>query len=132
MTDSAYMCYTCNMPLVKIEIQKGFTPEYKKTVLDCVHEGLVQALNIEDDDRFQRLYELESENFETSSEKTKHFTLIEITMFPGRTKEQKKAVIECVSNNLHKKLNIELKDIFIILIEPPLENWGMRGKQKNS
>lgn len=33
------------MPLVKIEIRKGQSAEYKKAVLDGVHEALVQAIN---------------------------------------------------------------------------------------
>lgn len=117
------------MPLVRIEIKKGFSPEYKKTFLECVHNGLEEALKIPRDDRFQRIHEVEPKDFETSSEKSEKFCIIEITMFPGRTKEQKSSVIECVSQKLKENLQIELKDIFIILLEPPIENWGMRGKQ---
>lgn len=47
------------MPLVKVEIFKGKTPEYKKTLLDCIHKALVDAFSIPDDDRIQRLYELD-------------------------------------------------------------------------
>lgn len=117
------------MPLVKIDIKKGFSSEYKKTFLECVHNGLEEALQIPSDDRFQRIHEIEKTEFETSDEKSGMFCIIEITMFPGRTKEQKQKVIECVSKKLNEALQIDLKDIFIILLEPPIENWGMRGKQ---
>ena len=43
------------MPIVKVEMLKGKSPEYKKTVLDCIHEGLVESIGIEDWDRFQRI-----------------------------------------------------------------------------
>jgi len=46
------------MPLVKIEIIKGQSKEYKNTLLQSVHDGLVNALSIHDHDRNQRLYEL--------------------------------------------------------------------------
>ena len=36
------------MPLVRIEIMKGKSHEYKKKVLQAVHKGLVKALQIED------------------------------------------------------------------------------------
>ena len=52
------------MPLVKIEILKGYSKEYKKAILDAVHDALVESIKIPDHDRFQRLYELEKENFE--------------------------------------------------------------------
>ena len=40
------------MPLVRVEIVKGKSSEYKKTLLDCIHEALVEALHI--DFLFQR------------------------------------------------------------------------------
>lgn len=44
------------MPLVKIEILKGHSKDYKTMLLQSVHDGLVNALSIPDDDRNQRLY----------------------------------------------------------------------------
>ena len=46
------------MPLVRIELIKGKSAEYKRTMLACVHEGLVEALGIADWDRFQRIIEI--------------------------------------------------------------------------
>jgi hypothetical protein len=46
------------MPLVKIELQKGRSAEYKKAILDGVHSALVEAFKISDDDRNQRIHEL--------------------------------------------------------------------------
>lgn len=57
--------------------------------------------------------------------------IIELTLFPGRTKEQKGKAIEVITDKLIKALSIEPSDVFIIIKEPPLENWGMGGKQKN-
>ena len=49
------------MPLVRIEIIKGKSASYKKELLECVHAGLVEALSIEDWDRFQRIVEIDRE-----------------------------------------------------------------------
>ncbi|GEM_PF-3414358 len=35
------------MPLVRIEMKKGKSSDYKKTVFDCVHSGLVEAFGKE-------------------------------------------------------------------------------------
>ena len=120
------------MPLVRIEIIKGKSGDYKRTLLDAVHNALVNAIGIEDWDRFQRLYELDEFCFERSESKTDNFTMIEITMFPGRTKEQKARIFEEIVKELHKNLGIEDGDIFIVLHEPPNENWGLAGKQRES
>ena len=118
------------MPLVKINMLKGKTAEYKKTVFDCVHQGLIEGLGISDWDRFQRIIEFDRANFEAPAEKSDNFMIIELTLFPGRTKEQKKAAIEIITTKLVAALSIAPEDVFIIITEPPLENWGMAGKQK--
>ncbi len=118
------------MPLVRIEMIKGQSREYKKTLLGCVHEGLMESVGIEDWDRFQRIIEIDPEDFETAPGKTDKFMIIDITMFPGRSKEQKKALIETITQKLGDRLSIEPTDVFIVLNEPSNENWGPGGKQK--
>ncbi len=118
------------MPLIRVDIVKGKSPEYKKILLDCIHEGMMETLGIEDWDRFQRIIEIDKENFEIPSGKTENFTIIEITMFQGRSKEQKRALIEIITKKLGERLEIIPTDVFIIINEPPNENWGLGGKQK--
>lgn len=115
------------MPLVKVEILKGKTQEYKRAILDGVHAALVEAFKIPDDDRMQRLYELEKDDFEISPTKTDNFTLIELTVFKGRSYEAKKNLYAAIVRNLAKSPGIDGKDIFIVINEPPLENWGVQG-----
>lgn len=118
------------MPLVKVEMLKGKSTQYKEKVLDCIHRGLVDSLQIEDWDRFQRITEYDRSDFEFPPFKTGDFMIIELTLFPGRTKEQKAKAIEAVISNLSSRLSIAPSDVFIVINEPPLENWGMGGKQK--
>ena len=118
------------MPLVRIEMLKGKSPEYKKAVFDCIHEGLIESIGIEDWDRFQRIIEIDPADFEKAPEKTDAFMIIEITMFPGRSKEQKKELIENITGKLCDRLSIPATDIFIVINEPANENWGLGGKQK--
>ncbi|MCR4787956.1 MAG: tautomerase family protein, partial [Lachnospiraceae bacterium] len=118
------------MPLIEVNILKGKKPEYKKTLMECIHKGLVGSISIEDWDDFQRINEYDEENFQKPSFKSDDFTIIELTIFPGRSKEQKRKMIEMITENLNKSLSIDPQDVFITIIEPPLENWGMGGKQK--
>ena len=118
------------MPLVRIDMIKGKDAEYKKTLLDCIHDGLIESIGIEDWDRFQRIVEFEKDDFETAPFKTDNFMIIEITMFQGRTKEQKKTLIETVTSKLVERLSIEPTDVFIVINEPADENWGMGGRQR--
>ena len=118
------------MPLVRVDMIKGKPVEYKKTVLNCIHEGLMESIGIEDWDRFQRIVEIPREDFETAPGKTDDFMIIELTMFPGRTKEQKGDAIKAITSRLVDSLGIVPTDVFIVINEPSLENWGMGGIQK--
>lgn len=113
------------MPLVKIEMLKGKSSEYKKGVLESVHEGLVEALGIEDWDRFQRIIEYDKADFEFPDFKSDNFMIIELTIFPGRTAEQKQGAITAIKNHLSSSLLIDPKDVFIVINDPPRENWSI-------
>jgi len=115
------------MPLVKVEILKGKSQEYKKAILDGIHSALVEAFEILDGDRMQRLYELDEDCFERSTNKTENITLIELTVFKGRSFEAKKKLYSAIVRNLAKSPGIDGKDIFIVINELPLENWGVKG-----
>jgi len=117
------------MPQVKIEILKGHAKEYKTTLLQSVHDGLVNGLSIPDSNRDQRLYELDASCYERSAGKTDKATLIEITMLPGRSAGLKKNTITEITRLLGERLQIPPSDVSIIIYDPPLENWGIRGQQ---
>ena len=118
------------MPLVRIEMLKGKSPEHKKKLLDLVHEGLIESLGIDDWDRFQRIIEYDKNDFEFPEEKSDGFMIIEVTMFHGRTKQQKQDLIETVTAKLVQGLSVQPTDVFIVINEPSDENWGMGGKQR--
>ena len=114
------------MPLVTITIMKGKSKEFKKAIMAEVHEALVAAFKIPDHDRNQRMIEIEPENFEYPAGNTESFITIEMTVFPGRTLHAKKVLYNEIVARL-QKLKVLPSDILIILQEPPLENWGIRG-----
>jgi len=115
------------MPLVKVEIFTGKSKEYKKKLLDSIHSALVESFKIPDNDRIQRLYELDPDNFETVQGKSDKYTLIEITVFKGRSIEAKRKLYSTIVKNLNESLEIAGSDVLIVINEPPLENWGIRG-----
>src|SRR6188508_982560 len=47
------------MPLVKLYLRRGKSPEYRKMAADAVHEALVAQGNVPADDRFQIIHELD-------------------------------------------------------------------------
>ena len=115
------------MPLVRITIRSGQSANYKKELLDGIHKALVMAFRIPEHDRYQIFHELDAEHFEAPQAKTEKVTMIEITAFKGRSNEAKKQLYQVIVENLAKNHGIKGDDIMIIIHEPPLENWGIRG-----
>lgn len=115
------------MPLVKAELLKGKSPEYKRALLDGIHRALVDCFKVPEDDRIQRLYELEASDFVVEAGKTPDFILIELTVFKGRSLDAKRALYKAIADNLQAALGIKRTDILIVLNEQPLDNWGIRG-----
>ena len=114
------------MPLVRIEITTGKSQAYKAAMLDGIHNALVEAIKIPDSDRRQRLYELDELHFERTG-RSDQYMIIEITMFKGRSFEAKKALYAAIVRNLEADPGIPGGEISIVIHEPPLENWGIRG-----
>jgi len=114
------------MPLVRIEILKGWPTAERRRLLQAVHAALVEAFDLPEDDRTQRLIEHDPENFEIPPGASERYTLIEITAFPGRSATAKRRLYEAIVHNL-ETAGVPADDISVVLHEPPMENWGIRG-----
>jgi 4-oxalocrotonate tautomerase family enzyme len=116
------------MPSVRVEILKGKAADYKKVLLLSIQEALVTALRVEEDNRCIRLFELDEDCFLRRASKTDKYTLVELTLLPGRSNELKKNAIEEITRLLGGRLEIQSSDIMIIIHEAPPDNWGCYGK----
>ena len=116
------------MPLVQLEVLKGQPTLRKKALFDAVHEALVEAFQIPDDDRVQRLVEHDGDDFDVPSQS---FTIVTITMFPGRSLGAKRRLYRTIIERFGD-IGIPAADVNIVLDERPLENWGIRGGQPAS
>jgi phenylpyruvate tautomerase PptA (4-oxalocrotonate tautomerase family) len=114
------------MPLVRIEVLKGRPAGERQHLLDAVHDALVEVFRIPEDDRTQRIVEHDPENFEIPPGASQCYTLIEITAFPGRSAIVKRSLYEAIVRNL-ATAGVPAQDILVVLHEPLMENWGIRG-----
>ena len=114
------------MPVIRVEIREGRSPAEKAGLLDAIHAAAVEALRIPDEDRTQMLTEHPAEAFEIPPGKGERFTLVEVTMFAGRSLDAKRRLYRAVVRNLGR-LGVPASDVLTVLHEVPLENWGIRG-----
>jgi phenylpyruvate tautomerase PptA (4-oxalocrotonate tautomerase family) len=114
------------MPVIRVEIREGWSPAEKAGLLDAIHAAAVQALKVPDEDRTQILTEHPAEAFELPPGTGDRFTLVEVTMFAGRSADAKRRLSRAVVANLAGR-GVPASDVLIVLHEVPLESWGVRG-----
>jgi phenylpyruvate tautomerase PptA (4-oxalocrotonate tautomerase family) len=119
------------MPLVRPEVRKGRSATHKQALLDAVHAALVEALGIPDHDRMQRIVEHAREDVEWPPGSSDDFVLVEVTMFAGRSQQAKRRLYQALVRNFGE-LSVGPTDVMVVLHEPPMENWAMRGGQMAS
>ena len=120
------------MPLVQIDVLHGHSVAHRRAILDGVHAALVECFKIPDHDRHQVLHEHAADNFDRPPGKSDNSTVVQILAFPGRRREAKRALFAAIVRNLQQAPGIDPCDVFIVLCEPPLDNWGIRGGQQAS
>jgi phenylpyruvate tautomerase PptA (4-oxalocrotonate tautomerase family) len=113
------------MPNTLIATRAGWITD-PGAVIDAVQSGLREALKIPEADRTLRLVEHPPSHFAVPPGGGEKFTLIEVTMFSGRSMGAKRALYQAIVRNL-AALDVPSSDIKITLIETPRENWGVRG-----
>jgi phenylpyruvate tautomerase PptA (4-oxalocrotonate tautomerase family) len=118
------------MPNTTIETRAGWIDD-APAMIEAVQAALREALRLPEWDRTLRLIEHASSHFAVPPGRGPRYTLIEITLFSGRSLEAKRALYGAIVRNLGA-LGVPALDIKIALIEVPPENWGIRGGQPAS
>ena len=114
------------MPVAKIETRRPWPPEQVQALIDAVYEALREALKLPDGDRQIRYIEHKPEHFAVPPGKSENYTFVEILLFPGRSLQAKRLLYQGIVARFGA-LGIAPQDVFIVLHEPPLDNWGLRG-----
>ena len=117
------------MPLVRIDLAKGKSADFRKTIGEIVYAAMTQVINVPKDDKFQIITEHPPEELNFAPEYlgirySKDIIFIQITLNAGRTIDLKKAVFQRVAEDLQSKLGVRKEDVFVSLIEVAKENWS--------
>jgi len=114
------------MPIVRINVRKSRSAEEKSQFCDAVYSALRKALKIPGGGRQLFYVEHAPENFQIPLGRSDDYTIIEITLFAGRSFEAKKKLYQLITQKLGA-LGIASNDILVVLHDVPLENWGAWG-----
>jgi phenylpyruvate tautomerase PptA (4-oxalocrotonate tautomerase family) len=117
------------MSQIKIYGIRSQLDPIKQQISDTIHSCVVDALQYPAHKRAHRFFPLDPSDFYYPPEpgRTERYTIIEISMFEGRTVEAKKHLIRLLFDRLDKQLGISTQNLEVTIFETPKHNWGFRG-----
>lgn len=115
------------MAQIKVFGLKESLNPIKSKLSDVIHSCLVDAFRMPLDKRFHRFFSMDREDFYYAPGRTIRYTIIEISMFEGRSVETKKKLIQLLFQRIEDTFQISPQDIEITITETPKSNWGIRG-----
>jgi phenylpyruvate tautomerase PptA (4-oxalocrotonate tautomerase family) len=95
---------------------------------DAVHSCVVEALHFPPEKRAHRFFPMEAQDFFYPDSASPRYTILEISMFEGRSVDAKKALIRLLFERIGKECDRLPNEIEITITETPRHNWGFRGK----
>jgi phenylpyruvate tautomerase PptA (4-oxalocrotonate tautomerase family) len=117
------------MPLVRIDLRRGQSPAFKRSICDGVYRALRETFSVPEQDRFMIVNEHDDNDFDYSRnylgiERSNDFIVVQITVSDTRNVEQKQALYARIAALLSDDPGLRPQDVFINLLEVAKENWS--------
>jgi len=116
------------MPLVRIDLATGRTPEQVRAIADAIHTAIVAEYGIPQRDRFQVITEhpaqqIIAEDAGLGFERTEGVVVIQVFTQRGRTDEAKTNLYTAVHDRL-VEVGVASEDVFIGYVENGPQDWS--------
>jgi len=117
------------MPFVRASVRKGTSRERKAQIVDGVHQALVEAIGMPEDELFNMVSEYEPGDFFydrtfNGIARSDDLVAIEITMRRGRSDAMKRVLYASIANRL-EAAGVSPKDVFIFMHENDYSDWSV-------
>ena len=116
------------MSQIKIYALRTTLDPVKRQLSDVIHSCVVDALAFPPDKRAHRFFPLARDDFYAPDGRSERYTIIEISMFAGRSVEARKRLIHLLFERIEAQIGIAPADLEITITETPRANWGFRGQ----
>lgn len=116
------------MPLVRIDLVTGRTPEQVRAIADAIHTAIVDEYGIPPRDRFQIITEhpvqqIVAEDAGLEFERTDGVVMIQVFTQAGRSVEAKQSLYAAVHDRL-TEVGVASEDVFIGYVENGPQDWS--------
>jgi phenylpyruvate tautomerase PptA (4-oxalocrotonate tautomerase family) len=116
------------MPVSRIAIREGKTPEYKQALMDEIYEAMRETVAIKDGDRFMTITEHGEHEFAYGPflgiDRGDDLVQIQVFWAPGKTVEAKLSMYKRIVERLGANPGVRPADVLISVVETAAENWS--------
>lgn len=114
------------MPSTRLETRAGWINGRHAEIIAAVQRALVAGILIPEDDLCVRILEYPPEAFASSPRSGPLFTLVEISMFAGRSLEAKRRLYRALCDEM-RAFGLAPADLKVVIHDEPRENWSVGG-----
>ena len=116
------------MPVTRIAIREGKTPEYKQALMDEIYEAMRETVAIKDGDRFMAITEHGEHEFAYGPflgiDRSDDLVQIQVFWAPGKTVDAKLAMYKRMVERLGNNPGVRPEDVLISVVEAAADNWS--------
>jgi len=115
------------MPSSRLETNAGWIDGRHAEIVAAVQRALIEGIRIPDTDRCIRILEYPAGTFHAPPGRGRAYSVLEISMFAGRSREAKGRLYAALQRELGA-FGLAEGDLKVIIHDVPFDNWGLRGK----
>jgi 4-oxalocrotonate tautomerase len=116
------------MPVTRISIREGKSPEYKQALMDEIYEAMRETVAIKDGDRFMAIAEHGEHEFAYGPflgiDRGDDLVQIQVFWAPGKTVDAKLTMYKKIVERLGINPGVRPEDVLISVVETAAENWS--------
>ena len=116
------------MPVTRIAIHEGKSPDYKQALMDEIYEAMRETVAIQEGDRFMAITEHDEHAFAYGAfldiDRTDDLVQIQIFWAPGKAVDAKLAMYKKIVERLGVSPGVRPEDVLISVNETAAENWS--------
>jgi len=116
------------MAQVVVYGQRESLDQHRSVLSEAIHAAIMTALEYPPEKKFQRFIALDESDFIYPADRGADYTVIEVSMFEGRTDAAKRALIAELFTRVEAQAGISPHSLEITITETPRVNWGIRGR----
>lgn len=118
------------MPFVHTYIHTNTSNEKRALIVDAIHQALVSAIAMPDDELFNLVHEYDPANFYYSRSfngiaRSDYLVVVEITLRRGRSDAMKKDLYSAIAQNISQASGQSTRDVFIFMHENDYSDWSV-------